>query len=113
MLGELQALRLIVGADALAVQRSRPRQHFLVDQPADDLAMLEDERHLARAHFQYGAGALPAGPGITETGIEEAGIMYAELADQRIERHHLGGIVRRHLHRLLRGKDIKLARIED
>ena len=36
-------------------------------------------------------GGLPGS--IAETRIEEARIMNAELADQRIERHHLGGIV--------------------
>jgi hypothetical protein len=40
MLRQLQALCLIVGADAGAVERVRPRQHLLIDQAADDLAML-------------------------------------------------------------------------
>src|SRR5258708_4564216 len=93
MLAQLQALRLIVGADALAVHGMGPGQHFLIYQPADDLAVLEDERHLARAHFQHCARALPAGAGIAEAGIEEAGIMHAECADQWVERHHLRGIV--------------------
>src|SRR5260370_17392012 len=113
MLGELQSLRLIVRADALAVHGVGPRQHFLVDQAADDLAVLEDERHLARAHFEHRARALPAGAGIAEAGIEESGIVHAEFADQRIERHHLGGIFRRHLHRLFRRQDVELAGIEN
>ena len=41
MLAKLEPLRLIIGADALTVHRVRPRQHFFVDQPADDLAVLE------------------------------------------------------------------------
>src|SRR5260370_39227660 len=41
MLGELQPLRLVVGADALAVHGVGPRQHFLVDEAADDLTVLE------------------------------------------------------------------------
>src|SRR5439155_548528 len=86
MLAQLQALRLIVGADALAVERVGARQHFFVDQAADDLAVLEDERYLARAHFQHRARTLPAGAGIAEAGIEEARIMHAELADQWVER---------------------------
>ena len=40
MLGKLQALRLVVGADAAAVKRGGPCQHFFIDQPADDLAVL-------------------------------------------------------------------------
>src|ERR1700722_12904103 len=89
MLREFQALRLIVGADALAVERVGAREHLLVAEAADDLAVLDDERHLARAHFEDGTGAAAAGAGIAEAGIEEAGIMDAEFADQRIERHHL------------------------
>src|SRR6267142_2007600 len=74
MLAQLQALRLIVRADAMAVHGSGPGQHFLIYQPADDLAVLEDERHFARPHFQHRAGALPTGAGVAEAGIEEAGI---------------------------------------
>ena len=39
--------------------------------------------------------------------------MHAEFADQRIERHHLGRVVRRHLHRFLGSQDVELAGIED
>src|SRR5947208_12692209 len=113
MLAQLEALRLIVGADALAVQGIGPRQHLFVDQAADDLAMLQDERHLARAHFQHGARPLAAGAGIAEAGIEEAGIVHAEFADQRIERHHFRGVIRRYLDRLFRVENIKLAGIEN
>src|SRR5579863_5893971 len=98
MLGQLQALRLIVGADALAVHGVWPRQHFLVDEASDDLAVLEDEGYFARAHFEYRARALAAGAGIAEAGVEESRIMHAEFANQRIERHHLGGVIRRNLH---------------
>src|SRR5580704_3522390 len=70
MLGQLQPLRLIVGANALAVHGVGPRQHFLVDEAADDLAVLEDERHFAQAHFQHRARSLAAGAGIAEAGIE-------------------------------------------
>src|SRR6266404_5070986 len=113
MLAQLQALRLVIRADALAVHGVGPRQHFLIHQTADDLAVLEDERHFARAHFQDSAGALPAGAGIAEAGIEEAGIVHAEFADQRIERYHLGGVVRRNLYRLFGGQNVELAGIEN
>ena len=58
---------------------------------------------------------LPAAAGlaVAEAGIEEAGIVHAELADQRIEGHHLGGIVGRHVHRLARHQDVELVGIED
>src|SRR6202000_2156262 len=88
MLGELQALGLIVRADALAVHGVGPCQHFFVDQPADNLTVLENERHFTRAHFEHRARPLPAGARIAETWIEEARIVHAEFADQRIERPH-------------------------
>jgi hypothetical protein len=47
VLRQLEPLRLIVRADAAAVELVRPRQHFFVHEPADDLAMFEDERHFA------------------------------------------------------------------
>src|SRR3984893_4021786 len=93
MLRQLEPLGLVVGTDPLAVERVGSRQHLFIDQPADDLAVLENERHLARAYLKHRAGALPAGAGIAEAGIEEASIMDAEFADQRIERHHLGGVI--------------------
>src|ERR1700722_20471631 len=75
MLGELQALRLVVRANALAIHGIGPRQHLFIDQAADDLAVLENERHLARANLQHRAGALSAGAGIAEARIEKAGVM--------------------------------------
>ncbi len=66
----------------------------LVHEAADDLAVLEDEGHLVAAHFQHGAAAAAAGGDMAEAGIEEAGIVHAELADQRIEGRHLRRIER-------------------
>ncbi|MDH3236387.1 MAG: hypothetical protein OEQ29_22935 [Alphaproteobacteria bacterium] len=44
------------------------------------------------AHFQHRPAAMPARRVMAEAGIEEAGVMDAELADQRIDtsatRHH-------------------------
>src|SRR5437763_191454 len=113
VLRQLQGLRLVVRADGLAVELARPRQHLFVDQAADGLAVLEDERHLARAHFEHGARAAAAGARIAETGIEEAGVMHPELADKRIERHHLGGVIGRHLHGLLGRQNVELVGIEN
>ena len=113
MLGQLQALRLVVGADVVAVELVGPRGQPLVDEAADDLAVLEDERHLVAAHFEHGAAAPAPGGGVAEARIEEAGIVDAELADQRIERHHLGGVVRRDVHRLARDEDVELVGVED
>src|SRR2546429_8943573 len=84
VLRELEPLRLVVRADVLAVERRGPLQHALIDEPAHDLPVLEDERHLARAHLEHRARAAPAGTGIAEARIEEACVVHAELADQWI-----------------------------
>ncbi len=75
--------------------------------------MAEQERHLATAHFEHGAAAAAAGVGMAEAGVEEAGIVHAELTYQRIERHHLGSIVGRHVHAFARHQDIELVGIEN
>src|SRR5215213_1223109 len=113
MFGELQALRLIVRADALAVERVRTREHRLINEAADDLPVLEDKRHLARAHLEHRAAALAARADVAETRIEKARVMHAEFSDQWIERHHLGGEVGRHLHGFFRGEDVELVWIQD
>jgi hypothetical protein len=71
MLRQLQSLRLIVRLQVGAVERLRPRQHVLVDQPADDLAVFEDERHFMAAHFQHGAAAGAAGGRMAEAGSKK------------------------------------------
>src|SRR6202041_4067091 len=71
------------------------------------------ERPPARAPPRPPAGALSAGADIAEAGIEEASIMHAEFADQGIERHHLRGIIPRHLHGFLGRQNVELAGIEN
>ena len=51
MLGELQALPLVVGLEVAAVQDLRHLGDPLVDQAADDLAVLQDEGNLVAAHL--------------------------------------------------------------
>ncbi len=113
MFRQFEALRLVVRTDAGAVKLVRSRQHLLVGQTADNLAVFEDERHFARAHFQHRARAQAARAGIAEAGVEEAGVVDAEFAHQRVERHHLGGVVRRDLDGLPRRQNIELAGVED
>lgn len=72
MLGELEGLALIIRLQPGAIERGGAARHRLIDQPADDLAVLDDEGHVARAHLQHGARALPAGSAMAEAGIEEA-----------------------------------------
>ena len=51
MLRELESLRLIVGPDAHPVEPLRTLKHPLVNKAAHDLAVLENERNLARANL--------------------------------------------------------------
>src|SRR2546426_1265514 len=49
-----------------SVERTRALQHLLIDEAAHDLAVFQDERHFAGAHFEHGARAAPAGAGIAK-----------------------------------------------
>lgn len=100
MLGKFQALGLVVGAQAAAIEAFRFLQHMLVNQAADDLAVFQDEGHFVAAHFQHRAAACAAGLRVAEAGIEEAGIVDAELAYQGVKGCHFGRIKRGHMHGL-------------
>ena len=50
---------------------------------------------------------------MAEAGVEEAGVVDAELADHREVGRHLGGVVGRHVHRLAADEDVEGAGVED
>ena len=93
MLRQRQALALVGGADRAAVELVGPGDQPLVQHAADHLAVLDQERHLVRAHLQDGAAAAALGLGRAEAGIEEPGVMHPELADEGVVGDHLGGMV--------------------
>ncbi len=74
--------------------------------------MFQDEGHFAGAHFQHAPRTGGLTGGVAETRIEEARIMDAKLADQRIEGHHLGGMVGRDRHLLAADQDVELVRVQ-
>src|SRR5258708_7329165 len=113
MLGQLQALGLVIRTDAAAIEGVGPRQHMFVDQAADDLIVLDNERHLVGPHLQHRAGASPPGARVTEARIKEAGVVDAEFADQRIERNNFGGVIGRHLDGFLGRQDVELVGIKN
>src|SRR5262245_47858098 len=86
VLRELETLCLVVRADPVAVELHRTAEHLLVEEATDGLAVLKDERYLARTYLKDGARAAPAGAGVTEARVEEARVVDAEFADERIER---------------------------
>lgn len=59
MLGELEPLRLIIGAEIEAVKSLRTFQHVLVDETADDLPVLQNERHFVAADLEHRRLPLP------------------------------------------------------
>src|SRR4051812_11915961 len=52
MLGEFQALALVIRADCLTIDRRRRVGQALEHQPSHDLTMFQDEGHLARANLK-------------------------------------------------------------
>src|SRR5690606_26538904 len=83
-----------------------------IDKPADNLTMIKNEGHFMAADFQHGAAARAARSRMADTGVEETRIMDAKFTDQRIVRHHLRCMRRRHMHRLPGHENIKFVRIE-
>src|SRR4029078_1963872 len=73
VLADVDALPVLRGLVALSVEDRGLRRQPLVGQAADELAVLEDERHLVRAHLEDGARALAAGVAAAGTGVEEGG----------------------------------------
>ena len=93
---------------ALPVELVRPGNQPLVDEAAEDLAVLDQERHLVRAHFEDRAAAGTAGLGGAEARIEETGEMDPEFADKGVVGQHLGGMVGRHDDRLARRENVEI-----
>ncbi len=85
---------------------------MLIDEAADDLAVIENERHVVAAHFENRPRAGAARLDMAETGIEEAGVMHAEFA------HHgsngtISRVERRHMHSFAADENIELVGIKD
>jgi hypothetical protein len=57
MLAQLQRLPLIITPHIASIKNVRHLGHALVHEAADDLSVVEDERHLVAAHLQHHARA--------------------------------------------------------
>ena len=66
-----------------------------------------------RTDLKHGAGAENVARAVAKAGIEEAGIVDAELAHGRIESHHFCGEVGGNAHSLLGRQDVEIAGVED
>src|SRR5262249_49232090 len=110
---KLQALALIVAAASRTIKLFGQFGQALVNEPPNLLPVLEHEGDFMAPDLEHGPGACTACSRMTEAGIEKAGVMHAEFADQRIVRHHLRRVSWRHMHRLLGSQDVKLVGIQD
>src|SRR5579862_7831832 len=70
MLREAEALALVIRANALPVHGRRRLRQAFENETADDLAVLQDERHLAASHFEDRACATAMTGLMAETGVE-------------------------------------------
>ena len=95
-----------------AVQAVGRLGQSLIEQPADDLAILEHERHVVRADLEHRPRARAAGVGVAKSGIEKSGVMDAEFTDQGVVGTHLGGVMWRHRDGVARLQDVKIARVQ-
>src|SRR5690349_19435022 len=107
MLAERNALALIRIRDG-SVEFRRTFGQALVCQPADDLVILDQERHLERPDLEDRPRARAILLVETEARIEEPGVVHAKLADQRVVRNHFGGMRVRNLDRLTGRQDVKV-----
>jgi hypothetical protein len=113
VLRQLEALALVVRGDAGAVEGRGRGRHPLVDEPAHDLPVFEDEGRLVATDLEHAARSRAARLGPAETGVEEARVMHAELPHHRHVGRHLGRVGRRDRHRLAADEDVEGAGIED
>src|SRR5215469_1959086 len=113
MLGKFQPLTLVVGADSLAIDLWRRIREPLEQKAADDLAVFQNERYLPASHLQHCPGAAAFAGFMPEARIKKPGIVDAELAHQRIERHHFRSKVGWYGYSLAGGQNVELVGIQD
>src|SRR5208337_1418308 len=98
MLRQFEPLVLIAGGRTRAIELVRSAGEFFVHQASDRLAVFQQKRHIAAAHFQDRARGGPPVPALPEARVEEAGVVNAKLPDRRVDRRHFGGEVGGYLH---------------
>ena len=113
LLAERQPLHLVGGAYLDAVDFVGPRDHGTIDEPAHDLPMLDENGHFMRPYFQHGQCSEDVAQSVSESRIEEACVMDAELSDGRIVGDHFRCVVRRHANLFFGRQQIKITRIQN
>src|SRR6516225_12352768 len=113
MFRQRQPLALIGRADLAAVELVRSRDQALVDEAAEDLAVLDQERDLVGAHFENSPAPRTTALGGTKARIEETGEMDAEFADKGVVGQHFGRVIGRYDDRLARSENVEIVWVED
>ena len=88
LFAEGQGLGLVVRVESCAVLHRGHCHGLFQAKTAKALVVIDEERHIVRAYFEDGFGAVSAGSVDAKARIEEAGIVHAELTHQRVEGHH-------------------------
>src|SRR5262245_57409741 len=104
MFTQSESLTLIVGADIHAVHALGLNHESLVSKTANYLTVLNHEGNLVRADFE---NCLRPPSHVTESWIEEAGVMHPELPDKRVIRKHLRSKPRWHPHGFPRCENVE------
>src|SRR6516162_3483820 len=113
MFRQRQPLALIGRANAAAVELVRSGDQALVDEAAEDLAILDQERDLVGAYLEHGTAAGTTGLGSAKARIEETGEMDAKFADKGVVGQHFGRVIGRYDDRLARSENVEIVWVED
>src|SRR6185503_6145067 len=70
-------------ADAVAVDLVGDVGELVIDQAPDDLSILQNERDIKAAHFEYSLRSRRLALGVAKAGVEEARIVHAILSPWR------------------------------
>src|SRR5213593_5037153 len=111
-LAQRQPLELVRRADPFPIHLFGPLLHPLEEHLEEGLAVVDQERHVVRPYLQDDGRAVQVPGAVSEAGIEEAGVVRAQLADGGFVGDHLRCIVRRHADALLRHENVKILRLQ-
>src|SRR3982074_3396554 len=115
VLAECVLLALIVRVQRVSVSQVRGLEHPLETQLADLLPMIDGKRHVMRAHLESGAAAGDPVRSriIAETRVEEAGVVGSQLPAGGVIGGHLGRVLGRDAHAVLREEEVELLGVQD
>src|SRR5690242_7564923 len=93
VLAEAQRLVLVGGSEPYPVYTRRAAAQPLEPHLEGDLAVIDQERYLARPHLHDDLGAEDAPVTVPEARVEKPGVVRADLPGARVIDDHLGRVV--------------------